>query len=75
MTCPVCGEKTRVLGSIADCESVYRRRECKKCSYKFFTTEDESTGLIYNSLKSEANKRSKEKKQGNKKHNKKYNKN
>lgn len=42
MTCPVCGEKTTVCNSAADCECVYRMRKCKDCGYKFATTERES---------------------------------
>lgn len=42
MTCPVCGGKTTVIDSASDCESVYRRRKCIECAYKFITTESES---------------------------------
>ena len=42
MTCPVCGGKTTVYDSIADCESVYRKRKCVECDHKFITTESES---------------------------------
>lgn len=39
MTCPVCGEATRVTYSIADCEGVYRHRKCVECAYGFYTSE------------------------------------
>lgn len=42
MTCPVCGGKTTVRESVADCECVYRRRKCLDCKYRFTTTEQES---------------------------------
>ena len=42
MTCPVCGEETRVVDSRKpDCETVWRRRECKECGYRFETEERE----------------------------------
>ena len=41
MTCPVCGEKTTVVYSRSDCESVRRRRRCLKCNYRFTTEEYE----------------------------------
>lgn len=41
MNCPVCGEKTRVKDSRADCESVTRIRQCVKCGYTFQTVEYE----------------------------------
>ena len=39
MTCPVCGEKTKVVDSRFECESVTRRRECLVCGYRFSTIE------------------------------------
>lgn len=42
MTCPVCGGKTTVVCTRADCEGVYRRRKCLMCGYHFFTSEVES---------------------------------
>ena len=39
MTCPKCGSDTFVTYSIADGDSVYRKRKCKKCSHVFYTTE------------------------------------
>ena len=39
MNCPVCGEKTKVVDSRSDCESVSRVRECLKCGYRFKTIE------------------------------------
>lgn len=42
MTCPICGEKTKVVDSRCDDgETVYRRRECKSCHYRFTTEEVE----------------------------------
>lgn len=41
MTCPVCGGATLVLDSQTDCESVYRKRKCKACNHRFYTTEIE----------------------------------
>ena len=41
MTCPICGEKTRVIDSRPDCESVFRKRECVECGYRFATIEYE----------------------------------
>ena len=54
MDCPVCGGMTRVIDSVSDCESVYRRRRCLKCDYRFFTTETESDNKDFNRLKKEA---------------------
>lgn len=39
MTCPICGEKTKVLESKADVDSIERRRECLSCGYRFSTLE------------------------------------
>ena len=39
MTCPKCGEKTRVIDCAADEDSVWRRRECTCCKYRFNTLE------------------------------------
>jgi transcriptional regulator NrdR family protein len=41
MNCPVCGEKTRVLDSRPDEDSVRRRRKCNgvECGYVFVTIE------------------------------------
>lgn len=39
MTCPVCGEKTKVIESQADVDSIERRRECLACSFRFTTVE------------------------------------
>lgn len=41
MNCPVCGESTRIVDSVSDCESVYRRRKCRACGYFCYTTESE----------------------------------
>ena len=50
MTCPVCGEKTTVVESVADIECVYRKRRCLECGHTFTTTEQESN--VINILKS-----------------------
>ena len=39
MNCPVCGEKTKVVDSRSDCESVWRKRQCMECEYTFKTIE------------------------------------
>lgn len=39
MTCPVCGEKTKVLETRADTDCIRRRRECIQCQYTFITIE------------------------------------
>lgn len=39
MTCPVCEGKTKIINSRRDCESVRRRRECRRCFYRFTTIE------------------------------------
>lgn len=41
MTCPICGEATKVVNSASDCEAVYRLRRCVECRYEFLTTEFE----------------------------------
>jgi hypothetical protein len=41
MTCPVCGGKTHIVNSRANCDTVRRRRECKECSHRFTTREIE----------------------------------
>ena len=50
MTCPICGGKTKVVDSVADCECVYRKRSCADCGHTFATTEQESNDI--NTLKS-----------------------
>ena len=41
MTCPVCGERTRIVNSrsYSDGEGVRRRRECLTCGHRFTTIE------------------------------------
>lgn len=40
MTCPKCSnEKTKVIDSRADEDSIERRRECLTCGYRFNTVE------------------------------------
>lgn len=42
MTCPVCGEKTKVVDSRPyGCESIWRKRECLECKHRFETMEYE----------------------------------
>ena len=41
MTCPVCGSKTFVINSRPKNDTVYRRRECEDCGYRFNTYEYE----------------------------------
>lgn len=41
MTCPVCGGKTAVKDSYAECDVVYRERRCVECGYRFTTAEEE----------------------------------
>ena len=43
MTCPVCGGKTAVRASYAECDSVYRERRCVECGHRFTTAEYEET--------------------------------
>lgn len=42
MTCPVCGGRTAVVDSRADCEQVVRRRKCENCGRAIYTSELES---------------------------------
>lgn len=42
LNCPVCGERSCIKGSFADCESVFRKRQCSVCEYIFFTEEYEA---------------------------------
>lgn len=42
MNCPVCGGTTKVVDSRTTCESTYRRRECRKCAYRYSTIELET---------------------------------
>lgn len=46
MTCPVCGNRTRVIANRAECDGVYRLRVCTDptCKHRFFTSEYESDG-------------------------------
>ena len=43
MTCPICGEKTKVISSHCDIDVVARKRQCMKCKYVFHTLESEDT--------------------------------
>lgn len=42
MTCPMCGAKTYVTDSRAECDVVYRQRRCDECGHVFYTVEVES---------------------------------
>lgn len=53
MTCPVCGGKSAVVDSRADCESVQRKRKCRKCGHVFYTSERESDGAEFKQVKYE----------------------
>lgn len=44
MTCPVCGEQTKVTESRDFGDHVIRRRKCVECDYVFFTEENDSKG-------------------------------
>lgn len=57
MNCPVCGETTFVVRSIADCEAVYRRRKCRECNYTFYSTEYESDSSVFYKLEYQINKK------------------
>ena len=39
MTCPKCSGKTKVIDSRPDVDSVWRKRECLECKYRFETIE------------------------------------
>lgn len=41
MTCPICGEKTKILETRADTDYIRRRRKClnRECMYTFTTIE------------------------------------
>lgn len=39
MTCPICGEKTKILETRADTDCIRRRRRCLECRYTFVTME------------------------------------
>ena len=41
MTCPICGEKTKVVESMSYVDLIERRRECTSCGYRFTTYEIE----------------------------------
>jgi transcriptional regulator NrdR family protein len=39
MTCPICGEKSKVVNVATDVEEVVRMRKCKVCNHLFYTAE------------------------------------
>lgn len=51
MTCPVCGGKTHITNSRPKNDTVYRRRECDSCGYRFNTYEYEEDFTKQNSRK------------------------
>lgn len=57
MNCPICGETTFVVRSIADCEAVYRRRKCRECNHVFYSTEYEADKSVFNKLDYQRNKK------------------
>lgn len=42
MTCPICGEKTRVINTLTEEDAVYRLRRCISCKHRFGTEEAEN---------------------------------
>lgn len=42
MTCPVCGERSRCIDTITECDVIYRKRQCVDCGYVFYTEEIDS---------------------------------
>ena len=57
MNCPICGEATVVVRSLADCEAVYRRRRCRECEHIFYSAEYESDSVIFNKIEYQINKK------------------
>lgn len=53
MTCPICGNETKVVDSRRQVDFIYRRRKCIACGYTFTTseTEDEIARNIRNNTK------------------------
>ena len=39
MTCPICGEKSKVVNTAVDVSEVVRLRKCTVCKYPFYTAE------------------------------------
>lgn len=65
MTCPVCGGKNSVIGSLKDCESIHRKRKCDECGYIFYTAEyDSPSSADYNEIMNEKARKQKEKQNG-----------
>lgn len=42
MKCPICGGNTEVRDSRPKVDTIYRRRRCVKCNYRFSTVEVEA---------------------------------
>lgn len=58
MTCPVCGEKTKVRESREDEDSVRRQRVCLSCHYVFTTIEiDEDLFRRITNVKNQQNRK------------------
>lgn len=53
MTCPVCGEATKVICCRKDCETVIRRRKCVSCGYVIYTEETECNKKVFSRLDKE----------------------
>lgn len=41
MTCPICGNETKVIDSRSQVDFIYRRRRCIACNHTFTTSETE----------------------------------
>ena len=42
MTCPVCGERSKVVDNVDCVDEYYRKRKCTSCGYTFYTVEYET---------------------------------
>ena len=47
MNCPICGGNTSVMYTLADCETVTRKRKCAECGHIFYTSETEQQDSCY----------------------------
>lgn len=39
MTCPVCGDKNKVIGVVKEVDVIVRKRQCLSCKHIFYTSE------------------------------------
>lgn len=53
MTCPVCEEKTKVIDSRPNLDTIWRRRECTACGYRFTTIEMDEDMMVRQAKKLE----------------------